>query len=114
MVDVMAVDPYAVLGLKRNASKAEINRAFRRLAKQHHPDLNQGNKNAEEHFKTLTAAYEMLTAKEPDSTALVPPSGQDFQYVAELESRYREARNRNKKSSVLGSLSAFFKSKRRD
>ncbi len=110
----MAVDPYLVLGLKRGASKAEINRAFRRLAKQHHPDLNHGNKNAEEHFKALTAAYEMLTSKDSEVTALVRPAGQDYQYVAELESRYREARKRSKKSGVLGNLSALFKPKRPD
>jgi DnaJ-class molecular chaperone len=56
----LAVDPYTVLGVKRNASQDDIQKAYRRLAKKFHPDLNPGNKQAEEQFKEVSAAYDLL------------------------------------------------------
>jgi DnaJ-class molecular chaperone len=56
----LAVDPYTVLGIKKDASQDEIQKAYRRLAKKHHPDLNPGNKRAEEQFKEVSAAYDLL------------------------------------------------------
>ena len=56
----MAADPYTVLGVKRNASQDDIQKAYRRLAKKLHPDLNPGNKRAEEQFKEVSAAYDLL------------------------------------------------------
>jgi curved DNA-binding protein len=57
-------DPYDILGVKRGASEAEIKAAYRRLAKQHHPDRNPGDKKAEGRFKEVQAAYEVLGDKE--------------------------------------------------
>jgi len=54
-------DPYTTLGVARDASQAEVRRAYRKLAKQHHPDLNPGNAKAVERFKTLSAANEILS-----------------------------------------------------
>jgi molecular chaperone DnaJ len=54
-------DYYAVLGLKKGATEKEITRAYRKLAKQHHPDANPGNKEAEEKFKDISAAYDVLS-----------------------------------------------------
>lgn len=56
----MAADPYQTLGVKRDASQADIQKAYRRLAKKLHPDLNPGNKKAEEEFKNVSAAYDLL------------------------------------------------------
>ena len=56
----MAADPYTVLGVKKDASQDEIQKAYRRLAKKLHPDLNPGNKQAEEQFKDVSAAYDLL------------------------------------------------------
>src|SRR2546430_17587403 len=53
-------DYYAVLGLQKGATEKEITRAYRKLAKQHHPDANAGNKEAEEKFKDISAAYDVL------------------------------------------------------
>jgi DnaJ-class molecular chaperone len=56
----LAQDPYQELGVARGASADEIRRAFRKLAKQHHPDANQGDKTAEERFKRISAAFDLL------------------------------------------------------
>src|ERR1700760_1172393 len=63
----MAKDPYETLGVSRTASQAEITRAFRKLAKKHHPDLNPGNRDAEELFKAASQANEILS--DPDKRA---------------------------------------------
>ncbi len=57
----MARDFYATLGLKRTASEKEIKQAYRRLARKHHPDVNPGDKGAEERFKEINQAYEVLS-----------------------------------------------------
>jgi len=53
-------DPYDILGVARGASQDEVKRAYRRLAKQFHPDRNPGDKSAEPKFKEVQAAYEVL------------------------------------------------------
>src|SRR5258708_9209366 len=57
----VAVDPYATLGVKKDASQDDIQKAYRRLAKKLHPDLNPGNKVAEDKFKEVSAAYDLLS-----------------------------------------------------
>ena len=56
----MARDPYLELGVSRTASAAEIRKAFHKLAKQHHPDANKGDKKSEERFKQVSAAFDIL------------------------------------------------------
>lgn len=56
----MSEDPYAILGVKREATQDEIRKAYRQLAKKLHPDLNPGDKQAEEKFKQISAAYDLL------------------------------------------------------
>ena len=60
----MADDPYSVLGVAKTASGADITKAYRKLAKKLHPDLNPGDKAAEEKFKQITAAYEIVGDEE--------------------------------------------------
>lgn len=60
----MAADPYETLGVARNATQDEIKKAFRALARQHHPDANRNDPGAEERFKEINAAYEILSDPE--------------------------------------------------
>jgi molecular chaperone DnaJ len=53
-------DYYAVLGVPKNASAAEIKRAYRKLAQEHHPDAKPGDRAAEDRFKEISAAYDVL------------------------------------------------------
>lgn len=57
-------DYYEVLGIKKGADEKEIKSAYRKLAKKYHPDMNQGNAQAEQKFKEVTEAYEVLSDPE--------------------------------------------------
>ncbi len=71
----MAEDYYRVLGVARTASQDEIKKAYRKLARKHHPDVNQGNKAAEEKFKQLSGAFEVLS--DPQKRAMYDEFGED-------------------------------------
>src|SRR5450432_3261123 len=72
-------DYYAELGVSSDASEKEITRAYRKLAKQFHPDANSGDKNAEERFKEISAAHDVLgdaeKRKEYDEVRVMVASG---------------------------------------
>src|SRR5437660_4839090 len=57
-------DYYKVLGVGKNASEEEIKKAYRKLARQYHPDRNAGDKRAEERFKEISQAHDILSDPE--------------------------------------------------
>src|SRR5512134_681907 len=60
----VARDLYEILGVSRTAKADDIRKAYRKLARKHHPDVNPGNKKAEDTFKEISAAYEVLSDAE--------------------------------------------------
>lgn len=60
----MAADPYSILNVARGASEADIKKAYRKLAKELHPDRNKDNPKAAEKFSQVTQAYDLLTDKD--------------------------------------------------
>ena len=72
----MKNDPYLILGVQRNATDAEIKKAYRKLAIQFHPDKNEGNKAAEEKFKEIADAYAILGDPEKRKQHDAPKWGQ--------------------------------------
>lgn len=82
MSSVQVKDYYATLGVPRTAGEKEIRSAYRKMARQHHPDLNPGDKNAEDRFKEINEAHEVLI--DADKRKLYDRFGQDWQ-------QYRDA-----------------------
>jgi curved DNA-binding protein len=70
-------DYYKVLGVDKNANEKDIKRAFRRLARQHHPDVNPDDPQAEERFKEVNEAYEVLS--DPEKRQKYDQLGADWQ-----------------------------------
>ena len=96
----MAEDPYKVLGVKPDASEEDIRKAYRELAKKLHPDLNPGDRAAEERFKQVTAAYDLLRDPEQrarydrgeiDASGAERPQQRYYRHYADAEAgdRYR-------------------------
>ena len=71
-------NPYEVLGVERTAEISEIKAAYRRLAKEHHPDRNSGNKDSEEKFKEISEAY--ATLRDPAKRENFDRYGHQSQY----------------------------------
>src|ERR1700744_2906202 len=61
MAKTQTKDYYGALGVKKSASAEEIRKAFRKLARKYHPDVNPGDKKAEEKFKEISEANEVLS-----------------------------------------------------
>ena len=62
----MAEDPYRTLGVTKDSTDAEIKRAYRKLARQYHPDRNPNDTASEERFKSIQNAYDMIGSSEPE------------------------------------------------
>src|SRR5688572_28034093 len=71
-------DYYKILGVERKASEDDIRKAYRKLAMQYHPDRNPNNKQAEDQFKEINEAYQVLS--DPKKRSHYDRSGSDYTY----------------------------------
>ncbi len=90
-------DPYAVLGVKRDADATTIKSAFRKLAKKYHPDLNPGDKDVERRFREANDAYDLLS--DPDKrrrfdAGEIDADGKEKATHAGFEEAFRHAQSR--------------------
>lgn len=87
----MEADYYQTLGVKRDASQSEIEKAYRKLARKYHPDMNQGDEKAAERFKQVQKAYSVL--REPEKRENYDRYGAAFEQMGEAPAggpfRYR-------------------------
>ncbi len=103
-------DYYQILGVSRNASEKEIKQAYRRLARKHHPDLNPGDKSAEERFKEINAAYEVIS--DPKRRKKYDQFGDQWEYAEQFaksggRERVRQDFGRGGTTFEYGDLSGF-------
>src|SRR5262249_31414155 len=104
----MAEDLYSVLGVPKTASAGDITKAYRKLAKKLHPDLNPGDKAAGEKFKKITAAYDILGDAEKRGRydrGEIGASGQEQHYYREYAGGQDGARYRS--TAGFGGIGAF-------
>jgi len=90
----MIDDPYKVLGVSRDASDEEIKRAYRRLAKQYHPDINPGDPVAAKKMQQVNAAYEQIKNPErpnPGSQGYDPFGGRQYTNARQSGDQYQQA-----------------------
>ncbi len=108
------IDYYKILGVDKLATEAEIKKAYRKLARKLHPDLNPNDKNAESEFKKINEANEVLS--DPEKRKKYDEHGKDWQHAEEFKKQQQNrqgARNSNESQfyeNDQGDFSSFFDS----
>ena len=77
------IDYYKILGINKNASEKDIKKAYRKLARKYHPDLNPNDQNAEKKFKEINEAYEVLS--NPENRKKYDKYGEHWKHADEIE-----------------------------
>lgn len=98
------IDYYKVLGLNKNASPADIKKAYRKLARKYHPDINPNDKEAEKKFKEINEANEVLS--DPDKRKKYDQYGADWKHADQFEEARRQ-QQQNRGNNPFGAGNPF-------
>jgi DnaJ-class molecular chaperone len=110
-------DPYKTLGVSKDAPQDEIRKAYRKLAKENHPDLNPGNAEAEKRFKEISAAYDIVgdeakrkrfDAGEIDDQGTERPERKYYREYAEADPNFRYSRSSGGGEQDFGDMDDIF------
>lgn len=100
------IDYYKVLGVSKSASEAEIKKAYKKLARKYHPDLNPNDSSAEEKFKQINEANEVLS--NADNRKKYDEYGKDWQHAEQFEQqRAQQQRYQQQQQSYSGGFQGF-------
>src|ERR1700748_532120 len=91
------IDYYKVLGVDKNASEDEIKKAYRKLARKHHPDLNPNDKEAHKKFQQINEANEVLS--DPEKRKKYDQYGKDWQHSEAFEKAQQSSGGRGRRRS---------------
>ncbi|WP_445736313.1 DnaJ C-terminal domain-containing protein [Mariniflexile sp.] len=94
------IDYYKILGVPKNATEAEIKKAYRKLARKHHPDLNPNDKESEHKFKAVNEANEVLS--HPENRKKYDEYGKDWKHAEQFEQAKRQRRPNGQQSGFGG------------
>lgn len=101
----MAKDLYSVLGVSKGAGADEIKKAYRKLARKYHPDVNPGDKKAEERFKEISAAFEILS--DTEKRKLYDELGEDAAKIGFDPERAKAYRQWRDQAQATGGAGGF-------
>jgi curved DNA-binding protein len=99
------IDYYKILGVNKNATEAEIKKAYRKLARKYHPDLNPNDKEAEKKFKEINEANEVLTNAE--NRKKYDQYGENWQHAEEFEKSRQQQQQYTRGSQQGGGFEGF-------
>ena len=94
------IDYYKILDLKKDASTDDIKKAYRKLARKHHPDLNPNNEEANKKFQQINEANEVLS--DPDKRKKYDKYGKDWQHADQLDAQEQQRRQYQSQGSGYG------------
>ncbi|HRA74302.1 MAG TPA: DnaJ domain-containing protein, partial [Flavobacterium sp.] len=99
------IDYYKVLGIDKSATEAEVKKAYRKLARKYHPDLNPNDKEAEQKFKEVNEANEMLS--HPENRKKYDQYGENWQHSEEFEKQRQQQSRGGGQQGGFGGFEGF-------
>jgi curved DNA-binding protein len=100
------IDYYKILGIDKSATESEVKKAYRKLARKYHPDLNPNDKEAEQKFKEVNEANEVLS--HPENRKKYDQYGEDWKHSEEFEKqRQQQSRSRGGQQGGFGGFEGF-------